>query len=160
MLTESQEQRSTNHLPGNKIVTMTKKSCIFCKIVNKEIPSYKIYEEKDYLAILDISQFTEGHTIVIPKEHIEFVWDIKEHNKYFSVVQKVANHLRSLGFKYVDSMIFGRKVRHAHVHLIPHNGEINDYKKACKEIGLMQEDITRRPTPQCAEKIVEKFKLV
>ncbi len=57
-------------------------------------------------------------------------------------------------------MTFGRKVPHAHIHLIPHNGEENDYKKALKSLGALQEDISRRPTPELSNKIVEKFKLV
>ena len=44
--------------------------CIFCKILNKEIPSYKIYEDEDFYAMLDISQATPGHTLVLPKKHI------------------------------------------------------------------------------------------
>ncbi len=139
---------------------MTRRSCIFCKIIKGKIPSYIIYEDKDYLAFLDISQFTEGHTIAMPKKHIEFVWDSKESNKYFSVVHKIANHFLSLGYKYVDSMTFGRKVPHAHIHLIPHNGETNDYRKALKSLSSLQEDVSRRPTPQQAKKVVEKFKLV
>lgn len=138
---------------------MKKKDCIFCKIVKSYIPSYKIYEDDGYLAFLDISQFTEGHTIVIPKEHIKSVWETKTPDKYYSVVHKIANHFRSLGFKYVDSIIFGRKIPHAHIHLIPHNGEVNDYKKACEKIGYLQEDVLRRPSPEVAKKIAEKFKL-
>lgn len=139
---------------------MNNKDCIFCKIIRKEIPSYRVYEDANYYAFLDISQFTQGHTIVIPKKHIEFVWESKEPEKYFFVVYEIANRFRSLGFKYVDSMTFGRKVPHAHIHLIPHNGEENDYKKALKGLGALQDDPSRRPGPDKAKRIANRFKLV
>jgi histidine triad (HIT) family protein len=134
--------------------------CIFCKIVKREIPSYTIYEDKKYLGFLDISQFTPGHTIVIPKNHIEFIWDSKEIGKYFAITQKIAKHFRSLGFKYVDSLTFGRKVPHAHVHLVPHNGNPKDYKKALLGLGILQEDTSRRLTPSSGQKLVQKFRVV
>lgn len=141
------------------INSMLKNGCVFCRIIKGEIPSYKVYEDNDYLAFLDISQFSEGHTVIIPKNHIDFVWNSKDIGKYFRVVQKVANHFQILGYKYVDSLIFGRKVMHAHVHLIPHNNDGGDYKSAKKKLGDMQEDKLRRPTPGTAQTIADKFKL-
>ena len=67
-------------------------NCIFCKIVEGYIPSYKIYETDNFLAFLDIAQFSEGHTLVIPKTHYRFVWDVPNIGEYFQVVQKVAQH--------------------------------------------------------------------
>ena len=134
-------------------------SCIFCKIIKGQIPSYKIYEDKNYLAFLDISQFTRGHTLVIPKKHVDFVWDSAEICQYFSVITKIANHFRSLGFTYVDSMIFGRDVVHAHVHLIPHNDNSKDYKSAISGLGKLQGDLKRRPAPEVMEQTVKDFKI-
>ena len=134
-------------------------NCIFCKIVRGELPSYKIYEDKEFLAFLDISQFTEGHCVVIPKKHVEFVWDYKENNKYFEVVTKIANHFRSLGYKYVDSMTFGRMIAHAHIHLIPHNGENSDYKQGLSGLGNLQSDLGRRLTKEKGEEVSRKFRL-
>ncbi|MCC7290091.1 HIT domain-containing protein [bacterium] len=133
-------------------------SCIFCKIVSGTIPSFKIYEDNDYLAILDISQFTEGHTLIIPKKHVRFVWDIGQ-NKYFEIVSKIANHYRGLGYEFVDSATFGRLVPHAHTHLIPHNGEDNDWKKALTQVGIIQQDPNRRPSKEKGEAILKKFAL-
>ena len=62
--------------------------CIFCKIVNGEIPSYKVYEDDDILAFLDISQVTKGHTIVIPKKHVTNILDTDKET-YLKVVDKV-----------------------------------------------------------------------
>lgn len=132
--------------------------CIFCKIVKGEIPSFKIYEDDSYLAILDIAQFTQGHTIVIPKKHFRFIWDIGD-NKYFEVINKIANHYKSLGYEFVDSATFGRMVPHAHFHLIPHNGEINDWRNSLEKIGEMQTDSTRRPSKEEGEMLAKKFKL-
>jgi histidine triad (HIT) family protein len=133
--------------------------CVFCRIISGELPSYKIYEDESYLAFLDISQFTTGHTVVIPKKHTQYVWEMSDINDYYIVIQKIANHYRFLGFEYVDSIIFGRKVPHAHVHLIPHSGDSEDYKNAISKLGEMQTDITRHPTPEKATEILNKFKL-
>ncbi len=133
--------------------------CIFCKIIRGEIPSFKIYEDEDFLAFLDISQFTKGHTIVVPKKHVEFVWDCENRDRYFEVATKIANHFRSLGYKYVDSMTFGRLIPHAHIHLIPHNDDSIDYKKALEGIGKLQSDQARRPSKEEGEKIANKFRL-
>ena len=131
--------------------------CIFCKIIKGEIPSYKVYEDGQFLAFLDISQFTRGHTMVVPKEHVEFVWDYQENGNYFEVVTKIANHYKTLGYKYVDSMIMGRHVPHAHIHLLPHNGENNDYREALNSFDKLAEE-TRRPSKEEFQKIVREFR--
>ena len=94
--------------------------CIFCKIVKGEIPSYKIYEDNQFLAFLDIFPKTEGHTIVIPKTHVHWVWDYPDLGKYFEVVGRIARHLRQVSKeKTVRCLVFGFDVPHAHVHLMP-----------------------------------------
>ena len=132
--------------------------CIFCKIVKGEVPSFKVYEDEKYLGILDISQFTQGHTIVIPKIHKRFVWDVEE-TEYFAVIRKIANHYRKLGYEFVDSATFGRMVEHAHFHLIPHNGEMNDWRTSLEKVGNMQTDPNRRPSKEKGEEIARKFKV-
>ena len=134
------------------------KNCIFCKIIKGEIPSFKIYEDEEFLAFLDISQFTRGHTIVIPKKHVEFVWDYSDAGKYFEIVSKIANHFKKLGYRYVDSMIFGRGVAHAHIHLIPHNDDAVDYKKALEGVNKLADE-TRRPSKEEYEKTIEEFNI-
>ena len=133
--------------------------CIFCKIIKGEVPSFKIYEDKNFYACLDISQFTRGHTLVMPKEHIRWVWEVTEGNKYFATAQKIANHFRSLGYNFVDAMVFGRDVPHAHIHLIPHKGESGDYQKALGGLGEIQRDTSRRPTAEEGKKIAKEFGL-
>ncbi len=101
--------------------------CIFCKIINGSIPSKKVYEDKDVLAILDISQATKGHTLVIPKKHYENILDI-DSKDYLAVMDKV----RELSKKIVTNLgaeganilnncneVAGQSVMHFHVHIIP-----------------------------------------
>lgn len=133
-------------------------NCVFCKIIRKEIPSYTIYEDEKYLAILDISQLSKGHTLVIPKKHHKFVWDVED-SGYFEVAKKIANHFRSLGYKYVDCAVFGRMIEHSHIHLIPHNDEGEDWNIACEDIFKLQEDRSRWPSREVGESVANQFRL-
>lgn len=96
---------------------MVMSDCIFCKIVAGEIPSYKIYEDEKYLAFLDIFPSAEGHTLVIPKQHVDWVWDSENLGEYFEVVGKIARHYRVISKDIVRSNIDGWQVQHAHIHL-------------------------------------------
>lgn len=94
--------------------------CLFCQIISGQIPCYKIYEDQDYLAFLDIFPKTEGHTLVIPKVHTEWVWDVKNLGKYWETVGKIARNLREKNNnQIVRSLVYGMEVPHAHVHLMP-----------------------------------------
>ena len=134
-------------------------NCVFCKIVKGEIPSYRLYEDEKYIALLDISQFTEGHTIVIPKKHVRSIWDIDDIGGYMTLIQKIGKHLKNLGYEYVDVMVFGRLVPHLHVHLIPNNLSDKEYHDALSKIGDMQADNKRWPTKEKGEFLVSKLKL-
>lgn len=95
---------------------------IFTKIVTGEIPSHKVYEDDRTLAFLDIYAVVDGHTLVIPKKQVEFVWDLDDEDylALMTTVKKVALRLREeLGVDYVGEKIIGVDVPHAHVHLIP-----------------------------------------
>lgn len=136
--------------------------CIFCKIVSGQIPSFKIYEDTEFMAILDISRFVEGHTIVIPKKHYEVIWDFEDQHvaKYWQVILKIGNHFRqNLGIKYVDTMTFGRLVRHTHVHLVPHNDDNPEWQNALEQIGNLQHDSARRLTVEAGEKLQKKYRV-
>lgn len=105
--------------------------CIFCKIVNGELPSSKVYEDENVVAFLDISQVTQGHTLVIPKVHKENLYELtpKIAESIFSVVPKIANALKStfnpIGLNLVNNNgeKAGQSVFHFHAHLIPRYGE-------------------------------------
>ncbi len=133
--------------------------CLFCKIVRGEVPAYKIYEDDNYLAFLDIARFTDGHTIVIPKKHYRFIWDIDNVGAFYEFAVKIANHYRSLGYEFIDSVSFGRLIPHAHYHLVPNKEDGNDWDKALDSIGALQKDLSRRLTKEQAAEILEKFKL-
>jgi len=103
---------------------------IFTKIIKGEIPSHKIYEDDQTLAFLDIHPATLGHTLVIPKTQVEFVWDLsdEDYRAVMETTKKVARHLREvLGTQYVGEKIEGVDVPHAHVKLIPFNS-VAEYK--------------------------------
>lgn len=93
--------------------------CLFCKIVSGEIPSYKIYEDKEFLVFLDIFPKTEGHTLVVSKQHIQWVWDHPDLGRYFELVGKLARHLRKISGQPVRLLVYGFDIPHAHVHLFP-----------------------------------------
>lgn len=111
--------------------------CIFCKIISKEIPSFQIYEDEQFFAFLDIRPLNKGHALIIPKKHYRWVWDIQE--EYSAVVNKIANAIKkALDTDYVQSIVMGDEVPHAHIHLIPRfpddgHGALVDLKKV-KEI--------------------------
>ncbi len=93
--------------------------CIFCKIVAGEIPSYKIYEDEKFLTILDVFPKTTSQMLVIPKAHIEWVWDVPNLGEYYEVAGKVARHIREVSGIPVRQMVYGFQVPHAHIQLRP-----------------------------------------
>lgn len=105
--------------------------CIFCKIVNGEIPSAKVFENEHVVAFLDISQVTKGHTLVIPKVHKENVYELTPEiaQNIFEVVPKIANALKTtynpIGMNLVNNNgeKAGQSVFHFHLHLLPRYGE-------------------------------------
>lgn len=110
--------------------------CIFCKIINKEIPANIVYEDADFLAFLDINPITPGHTLVIPKKHYRWVWDIPTSanhgptiGKYYEIVQKIALAQRkSFDVEQIVSKVVGEEVHHAHVWVYPGDGTKADKK--------------------------------
>jgi histidine triad (HIT) family protein len=94
--------------------------CIFCKIVNKEIPAHIVYENDDFMAFLDINPQSPGHTLVIPKKHYRWVWDVPNVGEYFEVVKKVAQaQQKAFGTDWILSKIVGNEVEHAHIWIYP-----------------------------------------
>ncbi len=101
--------------------------CIFCKIINNEIPSKKVYEDDDVVAILDISQAGYGHTLVMPKKHYENILEIpdNEYSKVMSAVKKLSEkinkNVKPDGINVINNTneAAGQTVMHYHVHIIP-----------------------------------------
>jgi histidine triad (HIT) family protein len=99
-------------------------STIFSKIVNGEIPSYRIYEDDRYYAFLDINPLAEGHTLVIPKEETDYLFDLEEDllGGMMVFAKKVALAMdKTMDCKRVGMAVLGLEVPHAHIHLIPIN---------------------------------------
>jgi len=99
-------------------------STIFTKIINGEIPCYKIAEDENHFAFLDINPMSKGHTLVVPKEETDVFFDLPE-ELYMSVLafsRKVAKAIeKAIPCNRVGVLVFGLEVPHAHVHLIPIN---------------------------------------
>ncbi len=108
-------------------------NCIFCKIVNKEIPSYTVYEDDNFLVFLDINPQSAGHCQVIPKKHYRWVWDVSNVGEYFEVVRKIAEAQRKVfDTDWVLSKIVGDEVLHAHIWVYPNSnvkGNSKDFEK-------------------------------
>lgn len=101
--------------------------CIFCRILEKTVPNYTVYEDDFVLAFLDIFPHAKGHTVVIPKKHLETIFDLtlEETNAFFSgvkkTVEKVESVLRPAGYNigWNQKPLGGQVVPHLHVHIMP-----------------------------------------
>jgi histidine triad (HIT) family protein len=94
--------------------------CIFCQIANHQLPATIVHEDSSYIAFLDIHPESKGHTLVIPKNHYRWVWDVPDVGGYFETTRKIALELQSTHkADSVRSFINGDLVAHAHIHLIP-----------------------------------------
>lgn len=103
-------------------------SSIFTKIVNGEIPCYKVAEDEHHLAFLDVMPIAKGHTLVIPKKEVDLIFDLdeEEYKNLWVFAQKVAKKLKAaVPCVRVGVAVVGLEVPHAHIHLVPMN-EIKD----------------------------------
>lgn len=106
---------------------------VFTKIINGEIPSYKIAENAHCYAFLDINPLVGGHTLVIPKKEVDDLFDL-DHDTYSELMQftkTLARAIRKVSpCEKVGMAVIGLEVRHAHIHLVPINGVYDiDFKK-------------------------------
>ena len=100
-------------------------NCIFCKIINNEISSYKIYENDMVLCFLDINPLSSGHTLIIPKKHFKDISDID--SEYLSSINDATKYVYNLlvsklgpdGIRIVQNNGICQEIKHYHVHLIP-----------------------------------------
>ena len=95
---------------------------IFTKIINGEIPCYKVAEDTDYFAFLDINPLREGHTLVVPKKEIDYVFDLDDNQLAGLILfsKKVAAAIKSvIPCNRIGIAILGLEVPHAHIHLVP-----------------------------------------
>lgn len=114
---------------------------IFSKIVSGEIPAYKIAENEDYLAFLDINPLKEGHTLVIPKKETDYIFNIpaEEYKSLWSFAQEVAHKIeKAIPCSRIGVAVVGLEVPHAHIHLIPINS-VADMNFANPKLNISQE---------------------
>lgn len=110
--------------------------CIFCKIINNEIPSRKIYEDDDVVAFLDITQVTPGHTLVVPKKHVADIFEVDEvlAATVASKIPKIAKAIKKSNPKIKGMNIINnngkvayQSVFHSHIHILPRFDEQDDF---------------------------------
>lgn len=129
-------------------------SSIFTKIINGEIPSYKIAEDEDFYAFLDINPNAKGHTLVIPKKEVDKLFDL-DSEMYISLLQfayKVAKALeKTIACNRIGMTVVGLEVPHAHIHLIPIN-RVSDINFTSKKLKMQHEEFLK-----LAEEIATNF---
>ena len=121
---------------------------IFTKIVNGEIPAYKVAEDENYLAFLDIFPVAKGHTLVIPKKEVDYLFDLDD-ERYGGLQQfakKVAVGLKkAIPCEKVGVLVLGLEVPHAHIHLVPMQTEADllNFSKKLKFTPEEFQEITK-----------------
>lgn len=134
-------------------------NCVFCKIINGEIPSAKVYEDTDFLAILDINPVSKGHVLVLPKKHCENLFDMDDEllSKTLKVLQKVGKALKKTlnvdGINLIQNngKDAGQIIFHSHFHLIPRTSD-DDIK-----IGMIHKKYEDNELNKYAELIKKGF---
>jgi histidine triad (HIT) family protein len=125
-------------------------STIFTKIIEGEIPSYKIAEDENYYAFLDINPLAKGHTLVVPKKETDYIFDLDDNTiqGLFAFSKKVARGIEKvIECKRIGIAVLGLEVPHAHVHLVPINGIFDiefsrpKLKFSAKELETIAKDI-------------------
>ena len=127
---------------------------IFSKIAAGEIPSYKCAENEEFYAFLDINPLVKGHTLVIPRREVDYIFEMNDDEiaRYQQFVKRVALALqKAFPCKKVAQVVLGLEVPHAHVHLIPINSEADvDFHK--EKLHLSKEEMQ-----QIADKILNSL---
>lgn len=125
---------------------------IFTRIINGEIPCYKVAENNNYFAFLDINPLSEGHTLVVPKREEDYIFDLQDEELagLVTFAKKVAiSQKANLNCKRVAMVVLGMEVPHTHIHLIPMNSEADvDFRKPKLQLS-----------PEQFAQIAEKIKL-
>lgn len=130
-------------------------STIFTKIIQGEIPSYKVAENKEFYAFLDISPVAKGHTLVVPRQEVDYIFDLDDDllSRMMVFSKKVSSALEKVvSCKRVGLTVIGLEVPHAHIHLIPINEEADIYFN--KKRPVFSQDELKR----IAKDIAEAFK--
>ncbi len=130
---------------------MISENCIFCKIIKGKIQSSKIWEDYEYFAFLDIRPVNPGHTLIVPKKHVDNIFDLDQrtYSGLFAAAQMLSKPIQQANnSKRIGMVVEGFLVPHAHLHLVPlnHGGDISFAK-------------TTKPTIEELERIAEKIRV-
>lgn len=130
-------------------------SSIFTKIIERQIPAHIVAEDDDNIAFLDINPLSVGHTLVIPKKEIDYLFDLddKTYTSLNIFAKKVAIALKKVTNKRIGTAVIGIEVPHAHIHLIPFM-QMSELNFANKKLNLSSEDLAHT-----ASEIKEALKL-
>lgn len=115
---------------------------IFTRIVNGEIPAYKVAEDENYFAFLDISPLKAGHTLVIPKQEVDYIFDLDAdtYNGLWAFAKKVSAAVeKTVPCKRIGVAVIGLEVPHAHIHLVPMDA-IGDLNFKAERVSLTQDE--------------------
>ena len=118
---------------------------IFTKIIDGEIPSYKIAENDKFLAFLDVMPLSLGHTLVVPKQEIDYLYDLSDEllGELFVFSKKVAKKLeKAIDCQRIGVSVIGLEVPHAHVHLIPINN-VSDMNFSKPKLKVSNEELEK-----------------
>ena len=141
-----------------------KMSDVFDKIINGEIPSYKVYEDEDVLAFLDLTQATPGHTLVVPKKHVADIYEYDEElaARVLGVLPKIARAIKASDDRIIGLNIInnngeaaGQSVFHSHIHLIPRYGSDDGFAMKFTDHS---KQMTEEKYKEIQQSIIDQFK--
>jgi len=127
-------------------------NCIFCQIIKNELPSHKVWENENFLAFLTLGSLNRGHTLLIPKKHIDYIFDLEKplYTDIFQTAKQLSEPLKkAMAAKRIGVIIEGFTVPHVHIHLVPlHNEDEIDPRRVKKmtdiELAETAEEISRK----------------
>ena len=116
--------------------------CIFCEVAAGKRPCFKLYEDKYFLAFLDVKPLRTGHALTIPKKHYKWVYDVPDFGGYFEAVKRVMlAQLRAFGADSVSIGTVGHDIDHAHVHTIPRMPSDRGFVRESNVKGISAEEM-------------------
>ena len=128
---------------------------IFTKIIKGDIPSYKVAEDENYYAFLDINPLANGHTLVVPKKEVDYIFDLDKetYTGLFHFTRKLSKAIeKCIPCKRLGMVVYGLDVPHVHIHLIPLHGTGNEINFSNPKVKLSQEEFS-----EIAGKILNTF---
>jgi histidine triad (HIT) family protein len=112
--------------------------CVFCRIIAGQAPAEKVYEDTNFLAFLDIRPRSPGHTLVVPKKHERWVWEVEPQAEYWLLARRIAlAQKRAYHTEAVWCTVIGDEVPHAHIWIYPHpetRGDRSDLAANAKKL--------------------------